>query len=176
MNRCINTEPIEIQLLSPVLENLPNPLDNTPPPPSSPHLFPSLSSLSPSSYLPPSSTPLPNNTLLQRNISPDIPPNTSPPLPHVDADTNADTDDDKKRWSPAEIKTVLEWMQITKNLEKYKKKPKIQTYKELTILIPGKTEKQVKNKLELLEKKYKYAKAQTKQTGWGANDGETIKS
>jgi hypothetical protein len=67
-------------------------------------------------------------------------------------------------------------MKVTKNMEKYKKKPKIQTYRELATLLPGKDEKRVKNKLELIEKKYKLAKTQTKQTGWGIlEDNETIK-
>ena len=113
MNRPKTSEPIEVQLLSPV-ETLPNPLDNTPPPPPS-----SLSSLPPPFHLPLSSTPLPNNTLLQRN-SPDILPDTSP-LPPANADTDADTDDGKKRWSLAETQAILEWMQIPKNFEKYKK-------------------------------------------------------
>lgn len=66
---------------------------------------------------------------------------------------------------------------MPKNLEKYKTKPKSQTYRELTALILAKDEKQVKNKLDQLERKYKHAKGQTKQTGWGVDEDEdTIQS
>jgi hypothetical protein len=93
----------------------------------------------------------------------------------VDIDT--DIDDNNKKWSLAETEIILEWMREPKNMEKYKRKPKVQTYRELFTLLPNKNEKKIKNKLDSLEKKYKHAKAYTKQTGWGVSeDNETIKS
>ena len=75
------------------------------------------------------------------------------------------------------MEAIIDWMKVAGNLEKYKTKSKMQTFRELSGLLPGKTEKQIKNKLDSVERKYKDAKARTKQTGWGVyDDDETIKS
>ena len=75
------------------------------------------------------------------------------------------------------MEAIIDWMKVTENLEKYKTKSKMQTFRELSGLLPGKTEKQIKNKLDSVERKYKDAKVRTKQTGLVVyDDDETIKS
>jgi uncharacterized phage infection (PIP) family protein YhgE len=137
------------------------------------------------SQLPNTLSQLPNTLSQLPNALPQLPntlsqlPNALPQLPNTlpDTDIDIDIDDHNKKWSSAEMDIILEWMRAAKNMEKYKKKPKSQTYRELSTLLPDKDERRIKNKLDMLEKKYKLAKAQTKKTGWGVlEDNETIKS
>jgi len=126
-------------------------------------------------------------SLISSDNSPDLSDHRDPSLPpplldgvivnSVSGDAEGETSESSGRWNKTEIDILIDWMRVPANLERYRTKPKIQTYRELSNLISTRDYKQIKNKLDSLEKKYKHAKGQTKQTGWGLyEDEETIRS
>lgn len=71
------------------------------------------------------------------------------------------------------MQVIINWLKSAKNLHMYNYK-KIKAYEAIQTALHGRfTVKQVENKLAYFIKKFKTAKALTKQTGWGVDGDAT---